>query len=405
MGQKRISHGILVCFIKPLHKIFSAILALSLVSKAIFGVILMLSLVTPVQANAGLFSSLVGDNAYAQSAPSVSNDNIQQNSQTLSLLQANVSPASILQEPKAKPATPGASKTTSTEGAIDPNATVNIVSDNAILPATGPLGVSDGKDAVDPATLDTSVYVVRKGDSVAQIAEMFGVSVNTVLWANDIKKGEKLSEGDILLIPPISGLEITVAKGQTLQSIAKQYKADINDIIQYNDISLDAPLAVGDTLMIPDAQKSEEGDKPVQNLGASIAKSNDYYKKHPITNFAGYFVNPVPGYRLSQGIHDDNAVDLAIPKGTPIHAAAAGKVIFAKTGYNGGFGYLVIIAHPNGTQTYYAHQSKIATTVGAQVAQGQVIGYVGSTGHSTGPHLHFAVKNGRNPGADGSWAN
>ena len=122
-------------------------------------------------------------------------------------------------------------------------------------------------------------------------------------------------------------------------------------------------------------------------------------RQHPVQNLAGYYIDPVPGYRLSQGIHDNNAVDLAIAKGTPIHAAAFGRVIFARYGYNGGFGNVVIIDHANGTQTLYAHQSKLATKAGDEVYQGQVIGYVGSTGHSTGPHLHFEVHGAQNPGA------
>jgi len=96
-------------------------------------------------------------------------------------------------------------------------------------------------------------------------------------------------------------------------------------------------------------------------------------------------------------------VDLAIKTGTPIRASAAGKVTLARNGYNGGYGNLVVISHPNGTETLYAHQSKIATTTGVQVYQGEVIGYVGSTGRSTGPHLHFEVHGARNPGVDGSW--
>jgi len=234
---------------------------------------------------------------------------------------------------------------------------------------------------------------------------MFGVSVNTILWANDKKKGDKIMEGDVLFILPVSGLEHTVAKNQTLQGIAKLYKADPQEIAEFNGITESTKLAIGDKLMIPDAVKAPEGDKPIQNLGASIAKDRQYYENHPIKNLVGYYVDPVPGYRKSQGIHDNNAVDLAIAKGTPIHAAASGIVILARTGYNGGFGNLVIISHPNGTETLYAHQSKIATSTGAQVSQGEVIGYVGSTGRSTGPHLHFEVHGARNPGTDGSWAN
>jgi murein DD-endopeptidase MepM/ murein hydrolase activator NlpD len=220
-----------------------------------------------------------------------------------------------------------------------------------------------------------------------------------------MKKGDKLTPGDVLLILPCSGIEYTIKQKDSLQSIAKLYKVAVDDIVQNNDITLDTPLVPGDTLIIPNAAKSDEGGTPIpkKDLGASIAKDKLYYKQHPVQNLAGYYIDPVPGYRLSQGIHDNNAVDLAIPTGTPIHAAAAGKVIFARNGYNGGFGNFVIIDHSNGTQTLYAHQSKLATHAGDEVYQGQVIGYVGSTGHSTGPHLHFEVHGAQNPGADGSW--
>ncbi|HEV7423650.1 MAG TPA: peptidoglycan DD-metalloendopeptidase family protein [Candidatus Paceibacterota bacterium] len=376
------------------------ILSLSLLSGAIF---------VPLQARANFLTLFFGDQALAD-VPSLSGDtnnslNSIKNSQTMDLLQASVSSASVFQDPKPKSTSSAASKKDVQDNTVDPNANVNIVSDNAILPATGPLGVSDGKTAPDPSSFETSVYVVRKDDSLSAIANMFSVSVNTILWANNMKKGDKLVEGDVLLILPVSGLEITVTKGQTLQSIAKLYKADINDILQSNNITLDTPLALGDTLIIPNGLKSEESNKPIaeKDLPASIAKDKQYYEQHPVQNLAGYFIDPVPGYRLSQGIHDNNAVDLAISKGTPIHAAAAGRIVLARKGYNGGFGNVVIIAHPNGTETLYAHQSKIAAHTGDEVFQGEVIGYVGSTGRSSGPHLHFEVHGARNPGADGSW--
>ena len=393
-----------VCFIKPLLKIHNAIfsiLAFSLLLRVFF-VLLFASVPSP--AKAGFFSLILGDDAYADTATTaIDSTQSSESSGTMTLLQAHVSPVGTFQNKdnnqKDSP------KDGKKDDLIDENATVNIISNNSILPATGPMGISDGKDDINPSSLVTSVYVVRKGDSISQIAEMFGVSVNTILWANDKKKGDKIMEGDVLFILPVSGLEHTVAKNQTLQGIAKLYKADPQEIAEFNGITESTKLAIGDKLMIPDAVKAPEGDKPIQNLGASIAKDRQYYENHPIKNLVGYYVDPVPGYRKSQGIHDNNAVDLAIAKGTPIHAAASGIVILARTGYNGGFGNLVIISHPNGTETLYAHQSKIATSTGAQVSQGEVIGYVGSTGRSTGPHLHFEVHGARNPGTDGSWAN
>jgi murein DD-endopeptidase MepM/ murein hydrolase activator NlpD len=353
-------------------------------------------LLVPLEAKAGFFGSLLGNQvlADANSPSSTSSDQSDNNSQNIPLLQVDGSSASIQ----------NSSSMTNTDSSSNDNN--NIVSNSALLPATGPMGVSDGTDVPDSSTEQNSVYVVRQDDTLSGIAKLFGVSVDTILWANDMKKGDKLTPGDVLLILPVSGLQITVTKGQNLQSIAKQYNADVNDIIQYNDITLDTQLAVGDTLIIPNGEKSVESNTPIpdKDLGASIAKDKLYYEQHPVQDLAGYFIDPVPGYRLSQGIHDNNAVDLAIAKGTPIHAAAAGVVILARYGYNGGFGNVVIIDHPNGTQTLYAHQSKLATIAGTQVTQGEVIGYVGSTGHSTGPHLHFEVHGAQNPGADGSWA-
>ncbi|MFA5827200.1 MAG: M23 family metallopeptidase, partial [Candidatus Paceibacterota bacterium] len=124
-------------------------------------------------------------------------------------------------------------------------------------------------------------------------------------------------------------------------------------------------------------------------------------KEYQTRNVAGYFINPVPAYaRRSQGLHGpgNRGVDLAAPTGTPILASASGTVLLARKGWNGAYGNMIIINHPNGTKTLYAHLSKIATSTGDYVSQGEVIGYVGSTGRSTGPHLHFEVFNARNPG-------
>ncbi len=357
-----------------------------MVSTLVFGVFF-----APFLAHAFDLSSFFGDKAHA-SAITPELGQINDNSQTMALLQANVSSASL-----------------NNDEDISASDTDNIVSDNALAPATSPLGVSDGTDVAEDPTDQISVYKVHSGDTLSLIAQMFNVSVNTILSANDMKKGDVITEGQVLVILPISGIEHTIAKGETLAGIAKIYKVDAADIASYNGISPDEALAVGDELIIPNAEDSES-DQPVQNLSASIAKDNQYYATHPIKNISGYYVNPVPGAIKSQGIHDHNAVDLAVAKGTPIYAAASGVVLVAKTGCvqgakncGGGFGNYVIINHPNGTQTLYAHQSKVVTYTGAQVKQGQVIGYVGSTGHSTGAHLHFEVHGARNPGANGSW--
>ena len=326
----------------------------------------------------------------------------------MALLQANVSSASIFQSQKAK-------TKDNKNNDIDINSNVNIVSDDALLPSTGGVGLL-GNDNGDPSSDQISVYVVRKGDSVSTIADMFGVSVNTILMANDMKKGQKLKEDDTLVILPISGSEHTVTKGQTLASIAKLYKVDIDDITSYNGIADNAKLAIGDKLMIPggDTMIDEGGDKPAPNLSASVAKDANYYLTHPLLNLLGFFVNPVPTGRKTQGLHGpgNRGIDIGAPTGTPIYASASGTVLSTKTGCKvgykrcgGGYGNLVIIAHDNNTKTLYAHMSKVDTRSGSQVTRGEIIGYVGNTGRSTGPHIHFEVFNARNPGANWSWAN
>jgi murein DD-endopeptidase MepM/ murein hydrolase activator NlpD len=112
----------------------------------------------------------------------------------------------------------------------------------------------------------------------------------------------------------------------------------------------------------------------------------------------GYFTHPLPGSRKTQNIHGFNGTDWGAPKGTPILAAASGKVIVAKySGYSGGYGQYVVIEHDNGTQTLYAHASKVLVSVGDEVKQGETIALVGSTGRSTGNHLHFEVRGAMNP--------
>jgi len=160
-------------------------------------------------------------------------------------------------------------------------------------------------------------------------------------------------------------------------------------------------LAVGDELIIPDGEIANDNSTSNKKDTKPSTKSKTPAKKYTGKNLDGYFMNPLPQYvRRSQGSHGKGATDLAAPTGTPIVAAAAGKVLLARNGYNGGYGNMVIINHPNGTQTLYGHMSKLGTSTGAQVSKGEVIGYVGSTGHSTGPHVHFEVHGARNPTID-----
>lgn len=230
-----------------------------------------------------------------------------------------------------------------------------------------------------------STYIVREGDTLGEIAEMFGVSANTIRWANDLKSNT-LKPGQELVILPISGVRHVVKSGDTLKSLSGKYKADLEDILSYNNLSSDAKLAVGDVIIIPDGVVS--GSATSVNSASSGTQAVA----------AGYYLRPIKGGVKSQGIHGHNGVDLAAPVGTPIMAAADGKVILSRTGgYNGGYGTYVVISHANGTQTLYAHMSANNVSVGDVVKQGQVIGAIGLTGKTTGPHIHFEVRGARNP--------
>ncbi|MES2213816.1 MAG: M23 family metallopeptidase [Patescibacteria group bacterium] len=257
--------------------------------------------------------------------------------------------------------------------------------DNSALSAQGDQG-EIFTEAGKSGTGQISVYIVRKGDTLPAIAKMFGVTTNTIMWANDLKNST-IKEGQELVILPISGVKHTVKSGDTLQSIAKKYNADLNDILAFNDVAVSDKLVPGDVIIVPD------GEIAAPASSGSVKPTGSNYP-----SVAGYFMRPISGGHKTQGIHGHNGVDLGAPVGTPIMASATGKVIISRSGgYNGGYGTYVVISHANGTQTLYAHMSTNKVVVGQTVTQGQVIGAVGMTGKTSGAHLHFEVRGAKNP--------
>lgn len=276
---------------------------------------------------------------------------------------------------------------------IDPNSgkgggDITVVGGVALLPETGPSGsIADIVDS--PHSDQISLYIVRKGDTLSGIASMFGVSTNTLLWANDLSRGSTIKEGQSLIILPISGIRYSVKKGDTIESLAKKYKADASEILAFNQLESGSALSVGQIVIIPYG---------VEPAPTSPTPSSTKILASGGTDLGGYFLFPVSGGIRTQGIHGYNAVDIGARTGTPILAAAGGTVIVSRSfGYNGGYGQYVVIQHPNGSQTLYAHMNQTAVVVGDIVSQGQIIGYVGSTGRATGPHVHFEVRGAKNP--------
>ncbi|MFO0718583.1 MAG: M23 family metallopeptidase [Candidatus Paceibacterota bacterium] len=347
--------------IKAIKSVFGVILTAELV-------LLLLSFIAPPSAHAGFFSAfsnIFGSNSEEFSARG-------HNSQTMPLLQA---PLSL------NPSVGGGE--------------VSIVDDSAIMPELNAIG-SIGEDVL-PGQI--SLYVVRKGDTLGQIARMFGVTTNTIVWANDLPGGT-ISVGQTLVILPISGVKHIVKSGDTVESIAKKYKSDVDEIRQFNDIPSDGKLAVGDEVIVPDGEMAPVQTK-VNPYSKTVPPSSYGAPKNPLPMRSvpdGYYSSPLASYRKTQGIHGYNGVDLAAPLGSTLMAAADGVVIVSKnTGWNGGYGTYVVIAHDNGTQTLYAHMSRTIVYVGQRVKKGQMIGNLGSTGKSTGPHVHFEIRGAVNP--------
>ena len=319
---------------------------------------------------------------------------------------------------------------------IDPSPTTSggsttIVDNTALVPEEGPSGtIADIQKKTQSGGI--SIYVVRPGDTLSGIAALLGITKGTILAANDLTLKSVIQPGDQLVILPISGLPYTVKSGDTLASIAKHFGGDPTDIGNYNGID-DSTLVVGSQIQVPDAEsgsyaaagattpdtshtssskagpkKHVASTKVLQGSEASgdiIPLANNpaepSHNVGPVGSAAqiAYYIAPLTHYIQTQGIHGYNAVDLAAPSGTPILAAADGEVIVARQGgWNGGYGSYVVITHGNGSQTLYAHMSKVSAYDGEEVVQGQVIGYVGETGEATGPHVHFEIRDGiRNP--------
>lgn len=237
-----------------------------------------------------------------------------------------------------------------------------------------------------------STYIVHEGDTLPSIAKLFSVSVNTIIWANNIQRTTPLKIGQTLIILPVTGINYKIEKGDTIKGIAHKYKADLDEILQYNDITLDSTLVIGQTIIIPDAEQ------PLVQI-KYVARNYAHDTNGP--SYSGYYIRPIIGGTKTQGLHGYNGVDLASYKGAPILASAAGTVIVSSgSGWNGGYGNLIIISHNNGTQTVYGHLSKNLVSPGQHVEQGERIGLMGATGKVTGltgVHLHFEIRGARNP--------
>ena len=244
------------------------------------------------------------------------------------------------------------------------------------------LGMLEPESFSKPRTLLYSVYTVQKGDMIGGLAENFGLNQDTIISINNIKNTRLVQIGQVLRIPNQDGIMYTVKKDDTLDTIAAKYKSNVSDIKIANELFSNAALP-GTSLFIPGA-KLDWTERQEINGDLFLWPVSGY-----ITSSYGYRIYPFEG----GGRQFHTGMDIGAPYGTPIRAAMSGRV--SSAGWDDVLGNHVVISHHAGYRTLYGHMSVIRVKTGAYVGTGERIGDVGSTGLSTGPHVHFTVyKNG-----------
>lgn len=239
----------------------------------------------------------------------------------------------------------------------------------------------NGNDATE-----TKTYEVQEGDTLSGIATDFGLTVKTLLAANNIKNADALQPGIELLIPPIDGILYTIKAGDTVGRLANRYQADADKIISFNSLPLTGDVHIGQQIIIPDGVVPKE----TASKGTRVAVKNiSNLRFSGLPKIENYFMTPATCI-VTQLAHVRNGYDCANKTGTPIYASAAGIINLVQQSKKG-YGNMVRITHGNGTETLYGHLSKIYVQSGQTVTQGQPLGEMGNTGRSSGSHLHFEI--------------
>lgn len=240
---------------------------------------------------------------------------------------------------------------------------------------------------LDSSVITYQTYRVKAGDMIGFIADAFDVTQDTIISVNNIRQSRLIQPGQYLKIPSMPGIIYTVKKnGETPATIAEKYKVNAEKCASANYVSLDTELKAGTSLFIPDAELDWATR---QEINGDLFKK-PLHTRYWLSSSYGWRDSPFnAGKRTFHG-----GIDMASSSGTPIYAALDGTV--TAVGYNATYGNYVIITHHSGYKTLYGHMKSTACRKGNFVYTNTVIGYVGSTGMSTGPHLHFTVyKNGK----------
>jgi murein DD-endopeptidase MepM/ murein hydrolase activator NlpD len=242
-------------------------------------------------------------------------------------------------------------------------------------------GALEPEEFSAPVPLLFFAHTLEKGDMIGNLAIKYGLNEGTLISLNSIRNTRAIQAGKQLKIPNQDGIIHKVSSGETLKSIAEKYEVRPEPLLSANEL-FSEKVNVGTSVFVPGAKMNE----------AMLQEINGDLFIRPIrgrfTSAYGWRRSPISGVR---SFH--RGIDLAAPTGTPIGAGMAGRV--TSVGFSAVFGNYVIVSHHSNYRTLYAHMSSVKTRTGAYVSTGQTIGYVGNTGQSTGPHLHFEVyKNG-----------
>ncbi|MCF7820100.1 MAG: M23 family metallopeptidase [Candidatus Pacebacteria bacterium] len=243
---------------------------------------------------------------------------------------------------------------------------------------------------------ETTTYTISAGDTVSSIAKKFGISVNTILWENNLSAYSVLKIGDTLRILPESGVSHTVARGESLSYLSNYYDVSVDEILSANNLVNANSLKIGQKLIMPGAsrrsnvQTASTAKKVVQNAASGLEVIKELVKPSPAKADASNMLWPTEGHRITQYYSwKHKGLDIANKTGTPLYASEAGTVIYA--GWSTGYGYNVLLDNGGGMRTRYAHASKLYVSKGDKVDKGETVAAMGSTGWSTGPHIHFEV--------------
>jgi len=256
---------------------------------------------------------------------------------------------------------------------------------------------TDSQMEIDPLTqvsdkprAEILEYKVEQGDTLALISKKFGVDTESITWLNPGLNEKKIKPGQVLKIPPVTGVVYTVKSGETIYSISKKFGVSAQAVVDFpfNEFSNDETfaLAIGQQLIIPDGQMPDEPIAPRANLAQQMTPNAGQ------VSATGSWIWPAAGVITQWFKAWHKGLDIANGSGGPILAADSGTVIVAGWPDNTGYGNRVLVDHGNGYRTLYAHLSKIAVNVGQTVKRGDTLGQMGSTGRSTGTHLHFEIR-------------